>query len=242
MANERLRAAMARNRVSATELATYTERDPKTVSRWLAGRVPHPRTRYLIAKRLKEDGEFLWPGADRRDDGWEINGVAAVYPHRGAVPAELWDRLLDRANAYVDILVYVGMFLTEKPHLLDTLRRKAQDGARVRLLFGDRDSEAVIRRSLDEGIGRHTISAKIDHAMAFFRPLADVPGVAIRIHGTTLYNSIYRFDDDMLVNPHVYGRIAAHAPAVHLKRAGDLFTVYEDSFSTVWETAGEPAW
>ena len=43
----------------------------------------------------------------------------------------------------------------------------------------------------------------------------------------------------MIVNPHVYGKVAAHAPALHLRRlsAGDLFTTYEDSFTAVWEGA-----
>ena len=65
------------------------------------------------------------------------------------------------------------------------------------------------------------------------------PGVEIRTHGTVLHNSIYRFDDEMIVNPHVYGKVASHAPALHLRRlsAGDLFTTYEDSFSAVWEGA-----
>ncbi|MGH2599113.1 MAG: DUF5919 domain-containing protein [Dehalococcoidia bacterium] len=246
MANERLRAAMDRNRVWVTELATYTEKDPKTVSRWLGGRVPHPRTRYLIAKRLREDEEFLWPGASRAadDPGLGVNEIVKAYPHRNLVPSELWDRLLDQASTYVDILVYVGMFMTEKPHLAATLRRKAEEGTRVRLLFGKRDSEAVIQRSLEEGIGKHTISAKIDHTMAFFRPLAEVPGTTIRVHGTTLYNSIYRFDDEMIVNPHVYGTIAAHAPALHLRhlRAGNLFTVYADSFASVWDQAEPASW
>jgi hypothetical protein len=58
-----------------------------------------------------------------------------------------------------------------------------------------------------------------------------------------LYNSIYRFDDEMIVNPHVYGKVASHAPALHLHlhlhrlSAGDLFTTYEDSFTAVWEGA-----
>ena len=66
-----------------------------------------------------------------------------------------------------------------------------------------------------------------------------MPGVQIRTHATVLYNSIYRFDDEMIVNPHVYGKVAAHAPALHLRRlsAGDLFTTYADSFTAVWEGA-----
>ncbi|MGC4902608.1 hypothetical protein ACLQ2Y_25095 [Micromonospora echinospora] len=38
------------------------------------------------------------------------------------------------------------------------------------------------------------VSAKIDHANAFFRPLRGVAGVEVRSQSTVLYNSIYRFD------------------------------------------------
>ena len=182
-----------------------------------------------------ESETYLWPGALPSQRRAEIaqSEIVQVYPHRNSVPAELWDALLEKAIAYVDILVYVGMFLTEKPDLLKALRDKGENGARVRLLFGDRDAPAVIQRSVDEGIGERTIAAKIDHALAFFSALAGAPGIEIRTHGTVLYNSIYRFDHEMIVNPHVYGRVASHAPAFHLRRlsAGDLFTTYADSFS-----------
>jgi hypothetical protein len=58
------------------------------------------------------------------------------------------------------------------------------------------------------------------------------PGVELRFHATTLYNSIYRFDDDMLVNAHVYGAPAAHSPVLHLRRlpGGQLFDHYQASF------------
>ena len=66
----------------------------------------------------------------------------------------------------------------------------------------------------------------------------------IRCHGTTLYNSIYRYDDEMIVNPHVYGIPAPHAPALHLRRlsAGSMFETYVRSFDTVWETGTPPKW
>ena len=88
----------------------------------------------------------------------------------------------------------------------------------VRLLLGDPDSREVQRRSTDEGIGRAAISAKIRNALAIFSKLDGAPGVEVRCHGTTLYNSIYRYDDEMIVNPHVYGIPAPHAPALHLRR------------------------
>jgi hypothetical protein len=136
------------------------------------------------------------------------------------------------------------MFLTEKPDLLKILETKGASGTSIRMLFGARDSHAVIQRSLDEGIGRNTISAKIDHALAHFQPIGDLRGIEVRTHETVLYNSIYRFDDEMLVNPHVYGKIASHSPAIHLRRlsAGNFFTTYLDSFDVVWNQARRHSW
>ncbi|QUH05702.1 helix-turn-helix domain-containing protein [Saccharopolyspora erythraea] len=238
---------MLRRGVTPDDLAELLKVDPKTAERWVTtGRAPHAKTRRAVAAKLGESERYLWPDALSKERSEQVSEseLLHMYPHRSAVPNDLWDRLLGGATAQVDILVYVGMFMTEKPNLLATLREKAAAGARVRLLFGERDSPAVIQRSLDEGIGRNTISAKIDHALAFFKPLQDVPGIEIRTHSTVLYNSIYRFDDEMIVNPHVYGKLASHAPALHLRRLGDgdLFNTYADSFDTVWADAQAGTW
>ncbi|MER5389913.1 XRE family transcriptional regulator [Saccharopolyspora sp. NPDC002686] len=247
MTNERLRDALLSKGIDPEALADDLGVDPKTVERWISrSRTPYPKYRYKIAARVQESEQYLWPDAAPQKKAVETSGSELVefFPHRSAVPGELWDRLLDRATNRVDILVYVGMFMTEKPALISTLKSKAANGAQVRLLFGDRDSDAVIQRSLDERIGRHTISAKIDHALAHFAPLANVPNVDVRTHGTVLYNSIYRFDDEMVINPHVYGKIASHAPAMHLRRlsAGALFSTYADSFDAVWDDARPHTW
>ena len=242
MPNDRLRDALLTKGLTPEDVAERLGVDLKTVERWITpGRTPYPRYRHAIAVMAGESETYLWPTAMPADRRTEVarSEIVQVYPHRSSVPADLWDTLLERATVYVDILVYVGMFMTDKPDLIKTLKEKAANGTRVRLLFGDRDAPEVAQRSLDEGIGEHTIAAKIEHALAFFGPLAGTPGVEIRTHGTVLYNSIYRFDDEMIVNPHVYGKVASHAPALHLRRlsAGDLFTTYEDSFTAVWETA-----
>ena len=73
----------------------------------------------------------------------------------------------------------------------------------------------------------------------YLRDAIGAPGVELRFHATTLDNSIYRFDDDMLVNAHVYGAPAAHSPVLHLCRlpGGQLFDHYQASFERVWEQA-----
>ena len=53
-----------------------------------------------------------------------------------------------------------------------------------------------------------------------YRPLRDVDGIEFRLHRTVLYNSIYRADDQLLVNTHIYGFAARRTrPVLHL-RAG----------------------
>lgn len=61
----------------------------------------------------------------------------------------------------------------------------------------------------------------------------------MRTHGTTLYNSIYRADDQMLVIAHVWGVNAYGAPVWHLRRTidGGPFDTYTESFNAVWDAS-----
>jgi hypothetical protein len=142
------------------------------------------------------------------------------------------------------VLVYVGMFLTEDPAFVPALRAKAAAGARVRLAL--RRSHQPRDHPQEHGRGDRQVDdpAKIRNALALVRPLDGESGVEIRCHSTTLYNSIYRYDDEMIVNPHVLGITAPHAPALHLRQlsAGDFFGTYAHSFDRVWETAKPPKW
>ena len=114
----------------------------------------------------------------------------------------------------------------------------AADGARVRILLGDPDDPHVDRRGEEEGIDL-AMAAKVRNALVLYRPLLRVPGVELRLHGTVLYSSIFRTDDQVLINPHVYGLAAAHAPVLHLRRQtdGGLVSTYLDGFERVWGAA-----
>jgi hypothetical protein len=229
------------------KIAKATGVDPKTVERWITqGRIPYPRHRHAIAAILRETENYLWPNAVTPERGAEIGGseIVKVYPHRHNMPADLWNRLLDQAEEHIEILVYAAMFLTDDPTLIKRLRRKAETGAKIRIILGDPTSREIARRSIEEGLSKAAIPAKVGNALTFFRPLQGLPGIDIRVHATTLYNSIYRFDDEMLVNTHVYGFAAAHAPLLHLRQltGGDLFDTYSKSFDSVWNAARPPKW
>jgi hypothetical protein len=72
-----------------------------------------------------------------------------------------------------------------------------------------------------------------------YRSLNGTEGVEFRFHSTILYNSIYRGDDQLLVNTHIYGLTAARAPVWHLRKiaGGEITAIYLDSFERVWDTA-----
>ncbi|WP_280360755.1 hypothetical protein [Nocardia wallacei] len=74
--------------------------------------------------------------------------------------------------------------MTENQRLTKILGSKAEDGVKIRMLLGDPDSDEVVRRSVEEGIGPDTISAKIRNALAFFEPLRKQPGIEFRLHST----------------------------------------------------------
>ena len=132
-----------------------------------------------------------------------------------------------------------GLFLPDGyPEIAKLLASKAEQGTEVRLALGDPDSDAVRRRGEEERIG-DGLAARVRLSLIYLREAVGAPGVELRVHATTLYNSIYRFDDDMLVNAHVYGAPAAHSAVLHLGRlpGGRLFDHYQASFERVWELA-----
>ena len=47
--------------------------------------------------------------------------------------------------------------------------------------------------------------AKIRKALTLYRWVVGPENMEIRMHQTLLYNSIYRADDQLLVNQHAYG-------------------------------------
>lgn len=56
---------------------------------------------------------------------------------------------------------------------------------------------------------------------------------------TTLYTSMFRYDDELLVNPHIWGQPASANPLLHLRRvdAAGWFDNYARSFDAVWAAA-----
>jgi hypothetical protein len=230
---------MLRARLREDDVAARLEVDPKTVRRWLDGRVPYPNSRAALAHLVGADEADLWPDAGGPLSGRSHPGeLAAVYPHRWAIPRDTWAHFFESAEHEIGILAYSALFLAEDAGLLDIVAHKAACGVRVRLALGDPDSDCVAERGQEEGIG-DAMAAKVRNALTLYRPLLEYANVEVRLHQTILYNSIYRSDDQLLVNTHVQGMPANNAPLWHLRKiaGGQFAAVYLESFERVWETA-----
>lgn len=240
MPNDRLRTSLLEQGMTPAELATALNVDPKSVERWISGRTPYRRHRYAVAAQLGVDEAYLWPDALSRSQVADASEseIVNVYPHRWAVPSEMWRNFFEAADAEIGVLVYSGLFLSEDAGVRKVFREKADGGVRVRILLGDPASESVAQRGADEGVD-DAMAAKIRNALVMYRPLRELDGIEFRLHDTVLYNSIYRADDQVLANTHIYGFTAAQAPVLHLRRVagGSMVSTYLDSFERVWDGA-----
>lgn len=241
--NELLRRFLLQAGLREDDVAARLGVDPKTVRRWLNGRVPYPHNRAAVADLLGAEESDLWPGArgtlTARIRPDELN---TVYPHRSAVPREAWIRFFSSAKREIGIVAYSALFLAEDSGILRVLGEKGQAGVNIRIALRDPQCSHSVQRREEEGISDVT-PAKIWNALKFYRPLNDLQSVEIRLHRTVLYNSIYRADDQLLVNQHAYGIPAAKAPVFCLGgiRSGEMFALYRDSFEHVWASAVSPA-
>jgi hypothetical protein len=166
----------------------------------------------------------------------ERDQVVAFYPHRADTPKQLWMDLLVNAQEEIGLFANASLFLPEEnPEAVEILKKKAVGGVRVRILLGDPAHPAMELRGKEERLFE-AIPGRIRMALAYYRPLVDVEGIEFRLHGTSLYNSIFRYDDQMLVNQHIYGTYGYIAPILHLRKTagGDLFDTYMKSFELVW--------
>jgi transcriptional regulator with XRE-family HTH domain len=234
--NEPLRQALIRAGLREDDVAAQLGVDPKTVRRWLSGRIPYPNSRAALASLVDADEADLWPNA-----GGPLTSHArpeeltAVYPHRWAVPRDVWKRFFESAEHEIAVLAYSALFLAEDAGILAIIADKARSGIRVRFALGDPDSVAVAQRGQGEGIG-NAMPAKIRNALTLYCAALKEENVEIRLHGTVLYNSLYRADDQVFVNQHAYGLPAAHAPVFCFRAPahGNMLTPYLASFEQVW--------
>lgn len=241
MANDRLRAAMHAAGLTIDDISTRVRVDPKTVERWIsADRRPHRSTRQQLTKLLSVDEVHLWPSlaGDPHTQASSETELVHVYPTRSAVTWDVWSELIHGVTDSVDVLVFSGQFLVEQHDFLPVIRKKSAEGVKFRLVVGDETSSAVIQRAEEEGT-TGGLEGRVQMMRRYLQMVAPLDGVDVRTHGTILYNSIYRFDDQLLVNGHAFGSLAGQNPMLRLRHlpGGLMWEHYMRSFERVWDLA-----
>ena len=249
MANEQLRAALARAGLDPDELADQLQVDAKTVGRWLGGRVPRARHRARIAHVVQCPEHDLWPdvieSTQSPDDRRELAGV---YAHASDPRAPDWQTLLATARQQIDLLDPTLHDLLTAAHTIDLLADKARSGCQIRILIAHPKSiwiTAVAQQlghtEIDDQ-GNTAIDRELNQSLHHLHQLAGHDRIELRAFWAERTMSILRFDDQMLITTHLHGVPGTHAPLLHLQRRDDHgpFDQYATHLDAICQDASEP--
>jgi hypothetical protein len=193
-----------------------------------------------VARALGEEIEVLWPeavrevvktGADRE--------IVSVYPYRSLCPQSLWRSLIMDSESELWLAGYTNYFLwLDHPNLTDILRRKAKNGCHIRFLLGDPDSEVTRQREIVEDVAL-TVSTRIRITLEHLARLRDVEGIETRYSAEHLALSVFRFDDDLIVTPHLARLVGHDSPALHVRHHQDdgIFDRFTSHVEEMWQRA-----
>ena len=239
MRNERLRSVLTEAGMSTTRVAAEVGVDPKSVERWITlGRIPRAQHRAKIAAVLGCEQSMLWPEAAVEVPGSAGGELVTLYPARREVPVAVWKSLMTSTRSELAVQAFAATFLPDQVMDMGAeLVKLAERGVRVRVLLGDPDGAAVKLRALEEnGTG---LAGRISLVLTYITRAVEHPKVQVRLHDHTLYASLFRFDDDVLVNPHIWGSPAGNNPLLHFRRQpdGPLTSPWLTGFERVWQQA-----
>jgi hypothetical protein len=157
----------------------------------------------------------LWPDAVRHAiKTGPDREIVAVYPFRSACPKSVWRQLIASSTRELTFAGYTNYFLwLEQPNLRTVLRRKADGGCRVRFLVGDPNSEITRHREEVEDVPL-TVGTRIRITLDELGKLRDVPNIATRLGDEHIAMSVFVFDHEMLVTPHLANLVGHDSPTL----------------------------
>lgn len=246
VANDRLKAKLRERGLSPSQFARRIGVELKTVRRWLANanaRVREDNAREA-ADKLSCTPHDLWPAQFAPEPvivhpDTPVPFSPTVYAGRTLVPVTTWQDHFAGAQHAIDILVFAATFLFDTlDGFTTTLTEAARRGVQVRFLVGDPHGDNMSLRGEEEGIGE-SVKARSHNSVELLRPYATTPGFDVRTHQTTLYTSIFRVDDDVIVNFHIYGSPGRDNPVMILSRSQEprFWATLERAFTRVWDNA-----
>lgn len=231
--------------LSPRQLALRVGVSGKTVERWISDPelIPHARNRVDACSALGVDEEMIWPKAvkERIKTGGDRE-IIHSYPYRSACPSTAWAELAQQSTGELFFAGYTNYFLwTQVPDFPGLLRKKVQQGCRVRFLLGDPEGEVTQQREAIEGVPL-TVSTRIRMSLEGLARLGELEGLEARFSAPEdavnhVSLSVFRFDDEALVTPHLARLVGHDSPLLHLRRMGDggMFSRFSEHAEELWE-------
>jgi transcriptional regulator with XRE-family HTH domain len=164
--NEPLRAAIAARGMEIESFARLVDVHPKTVQRWLGGRIPHPRHRWKACDILQRSEQELWP-----TDALDTTNYGDQSPARLTTEADTQTDIISAlisADGNPESLSQAGRTYFDR--LTESLTTRVQEfvgdpsgrdaALDLRSAFGDlwrRTSrpESIARHSIADALGRY---------------------------------------------------------------------------------------
>lgn len=185
---------------------------------------------------------MLWPKAvrDRLKTGSDQE-IVRSYPYRSACPSTVWGELISDAADDLFFGGFTSYFLwSHVPALPDVLRRKAAKGCRVRFLIGDPEGSVTTRREEIEGVAM-AVSTRIGTTLEQLSRMGPTEGLEARFSAPSdatnhISLSVFRFDDEALVTPHLATQVGHDSPLLHLRRRGEqgMFHRFVEHAEELW--------
>jgi DNA-binding XRE family transcriptional regulator len=239
MKNTALKDAMEQAGVSAAQLAKQVDVNSKTVNNWTNhGATPRRETQLKVANKLGCSIHDLWPD-QAPPESYALSEIVNAWGHRCESPKDFWWGLFEDAKIHVDLLGYAMQFLHEDhKDFVTLLKDKANDGCQVRIIMADPQSSAANERDHEED-SRGGLVARIQRSLKLFEPVIGTANIDIRLQSYPMYNSIFRFDAEMLVTPHLCHDPGWLAPLFHVRQGSEegIFQRYLESFEYVFDTS-----
>ncbi|MEU9189569.1 XRE family transcriptional regulator [Streptomyces sp. NPDC048484] len=186
------------------------------------------------------------PGGDRE--------IVRSYPYRSSCPSTVWGELVANTTRDLFFAGYTNYFLwLDQPAFVATLRQKLAAGCRVRFLLGDPVGEVTRSREQVEDVAL-TVSTRIRITLEHLEKLGSHEGLETRFSAPSdaanhVSLSVFRFDDEALVTPHLARMVGHDSPLLHLRRYGNggMFQRFAEHAEELWsrgaqsgQTAGTP--
>lgn len=166
-------------------------------------------------------------------------GVVGVWSKRGLLDNNIWIKKIEDSKENIDILGYAVAFLPDHPDFKKIIQEKYKQNCKIRILLGKPNCSSVSQRNIEEK-EEGSITSRIETSLIRLNELIKTGCIEVRLHDTPLYCSIYRFDSEMLVTPHLYGVKGSAAPLFSYKNVKDgIFQSYLKHFDDIWNLADE---